>query len=279
MDNLWQRAVNLIDQNELVAFFGRVLISLVVLLLALVIGRLVRRTIRHVAGRTSRNTNLPILLGNLSYVGAITVGILAILSIFTREGFSTFLTVLGLLSLAISLSVQDVLKNFVSGVYLLLEQPFSIGDRIKIKEFEGKIENIEIRTTSIRTDEGVQVFVPNSIVFAEVVTNRTAYSQRQTTLRFSLPAAELDFEELCQKVKTVLLDLGSSEVSIAPEPQIFVEAISAEVLKARLEFWSPIHAPLSTSSTAMLALSKVLPEADFNGAGLLPVPVPPPPVV
>ena len=83
------------------------------------------------------------------------------------------LAVAGAVGLAFSLAIQDILKNFFSGVYLLLERPFRVGDTIRVKEQIGVVENIGVRTTQLRTTENVQVLVPNATVFGEVVSNHT----------------------------------------------------------------------------------------------------------
>jgi small conductance mechanosensitive channel len=81
--------------------------------------------------------------------------------------------VAGAVGLAFSLAIQDILKNFFSGVYLLLERPFRVGDTIRVKEQTGVVENIGVRTTQLRTLNNVQVLVPNATVFSEVVANHT----------------------------------------------------------------------------------------------------------
>ncbi|MBV9581689.1 MAG: mechanosensitive ion channel [Chloroflexi bacterium] len=81
--------------------------------------------------------------------------------------------VLGAVTLAFSLAVQDILKNFFSGVYLLLERPFRVGDTIRVKDQTGVVENIGVRTTQLRTVDNVQVLVPNATVFGEIVSNQT----------------------------------------------------------------------------------------------------------
>jgi small-conductance mechanosensitive channel len=83
------------------------------------------------------------------------------------------LAVAGAVGLAFSLAVQDILKNFFSGIYLLLERPFRVGDTIRVKDQEGVVENVGVRTTQLRTDDNVQILVPNATIFAEVVSNRT----------------------------------------------------------------------------------------------------------
>ena len=266
MDNLGHRLQNLLDQNYLVALLSKTLLALLLLLLFLVVGRLLRSSVRRVTARTSRNANLPILLSNLTYVIILIVAALAILSIYTDQSFSTLLTLLGLLSLAISLSVQDVLKNFVAGVYLLLEQPFSIGDRIKVHDVEGKVENIEIRTTSVHTDDGLQIYIPNSMVFSEIVTNRTAYRQRLSTVRLTCPIEHLDFAEASRQVLNVMKGFEPSKVSPDPAPEILVDGVSDGNIQARLNFWSPNSAPLSTDSEVILALYGMLPRLGINAA-------------
>jgi small-conductance mechanosensitive channel len=104
--------------------------------------------------------------------------LVALLLMLGTLGISTagLVTVAGAVGLAFSLATQDILKNFFSGVYLLLERPFRVGDTIRVKDQQGTVENIGVRTTLLRTPENVQVLVPNAVVFAEVVTNHT-YAQ------------------------------------------------------------------------------------------------------
>ena len=86
---------------------------------------------------------------------------------------STVVTFVGVVGLAISLALQDILKNFFAGLYLVFERPFRLGDTIAVKDQRGVVETIGIRTTILRTDENVQVLIPNMTIFAEIVQNRT----------------------------------------------------------------------------------------------------------
>ena len=67
--------------------------------------------------------------------------------------------------------MQDVLKNVFAGVYLLIERPFRPGETIKVRDFVGVVETVDLRTTSLRAD-GEIVFIPNAILLAEVLVNR-----------------------------------------------------------------------------------------------------------
>jgi len=72
---------------------------------------------------------------------------------------------LGLGSLAISFAFQDIFKNFLAGILLLLHKPFLLDDQIFVEGFEGTVEKISMRSTQIMTARGKRVIVPNAIVF------------------------------------------------------------------------------------------------------------------
>jgi small-conductance mechanosensitive channel len=86
---------------------------------------------------------------------------------------AALVTAIGVLGLAASLALQDLLKNFCAGVYLLFERPFRIGDEIAVRDYRGRVADIGIRVTSLHTEERLEVLIPNAIVLSEVVVNRS----------------------------------------------------------------------------------------------------------
>ena len=146
--------------------------ALVVLVVALVGMRLALnwsgRAMRR--GRVDSGTQILVKRGLVvAWIVVTAVVVLGILGVNPAG----LLAVAGAVGLAFSLAVQDILKNFFSGIYLLLVRPFRVGDTIRVKDQEGVVENVGVRTTQLRTRENVQVLVPNALVFAEVVTNHT----------------------------------------------------------------------------------------------------------
>jgi small conductance mechanosensitive channel len=83
---------------------------------------------------------------------------------------------------ALGLSLQDVLKNFFSGVFLLMERPFRVGNFIRVRDVEGEVQGIDVRTTLVRINDGSLVMIPNSIVFTEMLTNRSRAGTRRIDL-------------------------------------------------------------------------------------------------
>ncbi len=159
-------------QRQLAATWLQALNAVIVVVVALVGHRLTLNWTGRAMRRARVDTSTQILIKRAISAAFLTVTGLVVLGIL---GFNStgLLTLAGAVGLAFSLAIQDILKNFFSGVYLLLERPFRVGDTIRVKEQQGVVENIGVRTTELRTPENVQVLVPNAVVFAEVVTNHT----------------------------------------------------------------------------------------------------------
>jgi small-conductance mechanosensitive channel len=109
----------------------------------------------------------------VTYVGVLIGGVLLALGV-SGIHIAALATLMGALGLAVSLSLQDVAKNFVAGLYLLMERPFKRGDQITVRTFTGRVEAIDLRTTTLYTDDGQHVIVPNTIIMSEIVLKQLA---------------------------------------------------------------------------------------------------------
>ncbi len=151
---------------------GNAFSALVVLAVTVVVLRIARAWMGSAMGRGRVDLNTQILILRFASIGIVVVGLVTALGVLGVYP-TALVTVVGAVGLAFSLAFQDILKNFFSGVYLLLERPFRVGDVIKVKDSVGTVEHIGVRTTALRTPDNVQVLVPNAIVISEVVSNQT----------------------------------------------------------------------------------------------------------
>ncbi len=85
----------------------------------------------------------------------------------------------GLFGLAFGLAFQDVLKNWISGFFLLLERPFNLGDWIIVGTWSGRVETIRLRVTEMRAVDGEKIMVPNQQVYTSAIINRSSYASRR----------------------------------------------------------------------------------------------------
>jgi small-conductance mechanosensitive channel len=165
--------INPVDiQGLLAAEWVQFLRAVLVIIAAFVAHRLTLNWTGSAMRRGRIDTGTQILIKRGISGAFIVVTALIVLGILGANP-TGLVAVAGAVGLAFSLAIQDILKNFFSGIYLLLERPFRVGDTIKVKDQQGVVENIGVRTTVLRTPENVQVLVPNAVLFVEVVTNHS----------------------------------------------------------------------------------------------------------
>src|SRR2546423_4735762 len=170
----------------------KVAVAILILVAFYLLARLVRLLADKELRRTKADPQVALLVNRMVFLAALVIGVVAAFS----ELFGSPALVFGgfgFLALALSLAFQDILKNFIAGIFMLLERPFRLGDEITVDNHTGIVENIEMRATTLRTSDGEQVITPNSLVYTGTIINRTRYPTRLFTLTAKVPAgAALD---------------------------------------------------------------------------------------
>ena len=235
---------------DLVGFAIGAVEAIVVAIVATFVARALRRRVGRGLERTRVDPNLAALAANAVSIGTYVVAVAVVLAVLGAS-WTALVAVLGASTVAISLALQDVLRNFVAGVYILLERPFAIGDRIRVKEVEGTVEGIDLRTTSLRTIARERVLVPNATLFAEVVTNRSVDGIARTAVTLKgidAPVAELPaavvaalsgldrLDERATTVDVVAVGAEGAEVAIGVAHPPGVDIAGAVVDRLRQRF-------------------------------------------
>jgi MscS family membrane protein len=166
----------------------------------------------------------------------VTVGVIVVLD---RLGFniSALLTVLGIGGLALSLAAQDTIANMISGVILLIDQPFRVGDRIEIQELStwGDVVNIGLRSTRIRTLDNRLVIVPNSSISNNQVVNYT-YPDPRYRIQTEIGVAYGTDLRLVREVITEALKGVEGVIPDMPVDILFLEFGPSE-MNLRVRWW------------------------------------------
>jgi small conductance mechanosensitive channel len=247
---------------ELVAVYGsRALLALGVALAAWLLARVIGRATVRVLERMRAHSHAVVLLGSLAQIAILALGLLVILGIFTGPNFGAILTSFSLLGLVIGLSLQDILKNFFAGVWVLVERPFRIGDTIEVSGHTGTVEQIAFRTTMLRTPDGRQVVLPNSTLMTMPVVNHTAYPLRRGDLWVLLPAEDVP-SDVAGMVRAVLRDVAL--VSGDPAPRVELRSVSDGKARFFVTFWAPDR--WEATPEAITALRAGLPNSEVHGA-------------
>src|SRR2546429_5421017 len=207
--------------------------GLLLLLVAIVLAGFVRRTARNQLKRTHVDPQVILLVSRIVFLTALVIGIIAF---FTRWFGSSALVFggFGLFALAVSLAFQDILKNFIAGLFLLIERPFRLGDEITVDNHTGIVENIEMRATTLRTSEGEQVLTPNSLVYTGTIINRTRYPARLFTLTAKVPAG-MALDGLVERVREQLK--GRPDIAKDPPPHVGLQPNVDGGLTLEIRYW------------------------------------------
>ena len=146
-----------------------------------------------VLGRWSRGRqgNLSIMLVPVARK-TLRVVLVIILLLFAAENIfgqpvKALLAGLGIAGLAVSLAAQDTLRNFFGSIMIIADQPFAIGDSVKIGDMEGNVEDIGFRSTRLRTADGYVATIPNGNIASTAVLNYSRRRGIRRTLDVTLP--------------------------------------------------------------------------------------------
>jgi small conductance mechanosensitive channel len=236
--------------------------ALAILVLTFVLSRAVAGRSRTVFARGGVPPAASILLSRVAWSLAWILGIVWTFYAVGRD-LTPLAAFIGVVGLALSLSLQSVLQNLVAGVYLLVEQPFAIGDTIQVigpngANHEGTVVDIEMRITKLRSRDDELIMMPNSSIFGGVVTNRTAVGGYAAQVSVSFPrSAEPDIVRL--RLFPVLTAVPS--VLRQPAPLLRVDTVGESNWTGSLVFWS---ATPEAVSAAVWAVGKQFPEATIG---------------
>ena len=162
---------------------------------------------------------------------------------------------LGISGVAIGFAFRDILQNFLAGILILLTEPFQMDDQIVFKDFEGTVENIQTRATTIRTYDGRRIVIPNSELFTNSVTVNTAFENRR--LQYDIG---IGYGDDIDRAKQLILEAIASvdDVLSDPAPDALVVDLAESSLNIRARWWvkPPRRADILDKQDQVLAAIK-----------------------
>jgi len=167
----------------------------------------------RVMGRAQVDETLTRFLRSLIYLTSL---ILVILTAVGALGVPTanFLAVLGAAGLAVALALKDSLSNFSSGVMLVFFRPFRVGDAVEVGDVKGTVETIGIFNTILKTFDNCVITVPNSLIYAQPITNYTAEPVRRIDMVIGI-----SYSDDIARAKALIRGVVDEHESVLPEPE------------------------------------------------------------
>lgn len=259
-------------QNELqamaratVAGLPTILIAAVVLTITWFVARFAAGIARRIAGRTRLRSDLKDLLETLVRVAVWVVGFLLAATIAIPDfTFGGMVAGLGIGAVAIGFAFQDIFKNFLAGVLIMLREKMRIGDQIECEDIRGKVEHISLRETHVRQLSGELTIVPNSKLFEEPVQIIT--DQRERRDEFDIVIA---YDSDLDAARAAIEAAARSVPTLAPDHpvEVFLRGVdsSAGGVELQLRWWTDAVAnnTMAVRTNVIAAVIKAL-----NAAGI-----------
>jgi small-conductance mechanosensitive channel len=221
--------------NDFILLLPNIVLGLVVFTTFVILGRSIKRVVRRLTRHRRYARNLGMVLGRLAQGVTVLLGLFISLSVvFPSLRASDLVQLLGISGVAIGFAFRDILQNFLAGILILLTEPFQINDQIVFKNFEGTVENIETRATTIKTYDGRRIVIPNSELFTNSVTVNTAFDSRR--LEYDVA---IGYGDDLKWTKQLMLEAihGVELVLKDPPPDVLVMELAENSVNIRARWW------------------------------------------
>lgn len=198
--------------HNTIKLLPNILVAIIFFAIVFYLAKWVGKLVRRVFKRKGRE-NFGEVLGSFARWGITVIGFaFAVTIVSPNLTPGDLIAGLGVSSVAIGFAFKDILQNWLAGILILSRQPFKIGDEIIVNSYEGIVERVETRATTIKTYDGQDVIIPNSDIYTNAVKVKTANeyvrSQYDLGLGYDQPyeKAMKILEETIRKVEGVIAD-------------------------------------------------------------------------
>lgn len=221
--------------NGFIFLLPNMVLALIVFAIFFFVARAIKKVVRNLTRDRRQARNLGMVLGRLAQGTTILVGLFIALSIIIPSlKASDLVQLLGISGVAIGFAFRDILQNFLAGILILLTEPFQIDDQIVFKEFEGTVESIQTRATTIKTYDGRRIVIPNSELFTNSVTVNTAFDNRRLEYDIGIGYGD-DIDTARQLILEAMHETNG--VLEAPAPDAIVVELAGSTVNIRARWW------------------------------------------
>jgi small conductance mechanosensitive channel len=248
--------------NGFVMVLPELLISLVLLFIFIFVAGKLSLLVQNRLGRRVDDPLLVNFVSNVVRYGLILIGVMIMLQLVGLTGIAGgLLAGAGLSAFVVGFALKDIAENFLAGIILAFNRPFRIDDTVRVRDFIGKIMALNLRSTQMKTFDGKDIYIPNSILLKEVVTNLTHDGLLRIEFVIGV-GLQHDFETVAAIIIGNIEELDG--VLRDDKPAVVIEEFTATAMNLRVLFWvNTFDYKMSTmvlKSSAMDCAKKALQE-------------------
>lgn len=250
--------------EQIILMLPNMLIAVVIISVFWALSRWIHGLLTRLFQRTHFNENLEQLLANIGRLMVLGLGFIICLSVLNLEKtVFSLLAGVGVIGLALGFAFQDLAANFMSGIMLALRSPIQIGDMIDIKGVRGRVREINLRDTVIRTATGQDVYMPNKEFSANFFMNFSKSGVRRIDLQVGV-AYEDDSAAAVEVVERAVK--GVAGILSEPVPEVYVHSLadSAVLINAEVFYKYPGGSSLNQlKNQCLIAIKEQLEAANI----------------
>lgn len=172
---------------------------------------------------------------------------------------SVLLGAAGVFTVAISFASQTAISNLISGIFLLFEHPFKVGDTIEIKGISGVVDSIDLLSTKLKTADNKLVRIPNEAMIKSEISNLSYFTTRRIDIIVSI-AYDCDLAQ----VKAILINIANQCPLVLndPAPSVSVDSFANASLELKFMVWVKTA---DTTTTRNLLQEQIKQRFDLEG--------------
>jgi small conductance mechanosensitive channel len=256
--------------RDFIRMLPNLLLAALVIVVGLYLSKFISRFARKTFNRLSHGAVITNLFGSFVYIFCIGVTLFIALSILgLNKALTSMLAGAGIAGLAFAFAFQDIAANFMSGILITLRRPIRVGDVVKVKDYMGKVQTVNLRDTVVMTFQGQMVIIPNKEVLQNPIENFSLLGKRRMDLMVGV-----SYGENLQKVKDLTLEAVSSISGLSPADPItfFYEEFADSSINFSIRIWVATPEQLEYLRVRSESIQKI--KQTFDEAGVtIPFPV------
>lgn len=211
----------------------QVLMAVAVLAASVMLAVVLRQLLVRFVDRGDSDRHTGRLIGRFVSVVIVAIGLVYALET-AGVAVGPLLGALGVGGIALAFAAQDILSNFIAGVLLQVRRPFRVGEQIGSGDYEGTVEDVNLRTVKLTTYDGLTVYLPNAEVLQAPIVNYTRTPLNRTSLTVGV-AYDSDLEA----VQELALEACSRAegVQAGPPVEVWVEEFGDSSINLAVRYW------------------------------------------
>jgi len=218
-----------------------ILKSLLLAYLIYWVGKRLARFFSNMAAKgLTKADNDPILVSFIKNLVYYVILVAVIIMALGQLGVQTtsLIAVMGAAGLAIGLALKDSLSNFASGVMLVMFRPFKLGDVVEVAGITGKVQEIRIFSTILKTPDNKEMIVPNGLITSDIITNLTSQKNRRIDLVIGV-----SYDDDIKLAKQVIEDTISAHPLVLkdPGPSVFLLELADSSINFAVRPWTKVE--------------------------------------